>query len=84
MGGGNVGDARYEYVTYIDEAGDPGLKRVKPNHVNGSSEWLIVSGVVVSREHEAHVVPWIREIVVREERLSGGLRRSRADWSGGE
>lgn len=52
----------YEYVAYIDEAGDPGLKRVKPKHQNGSSEWLIVSAVVIGRSNEENVAGWVRDI----------------------
>jgi hypothetical protein len=33
----------YHYVVYIDEAGDDGLKAVKPLSRPGSSEWLILS-----------------------------------------
>lgn len=51
----------YDYVAYIDEAGDPGLRRVKPDDVNGSSEWMMVSAVVMRAEHEAAVGGWISE-----------------------
>ncbi|MCP2080723.1 UNVERIFIED_ORG: hypothetical protein J2W74_001909 [Methylorubrum zatmanii] len=50
----------YEYVAYIDEAGDPGLTKVRPLHENGASEWLMVSAVVVRRQFEPHIAPWIR------------------------
>src|SRR5215211_7450836 len=30
------------YIAYIDEAGDPGLTRVRPQDPNGSSEWLVL------------------------------------------
>jgi hypothetical protein len=52
----------YEYVAYIDEAGDPGLSRVKPYDNNGSSEWLVVSAVVVRRVNEDATVSWVRAI----------------------
>lgn len=52
-----------DYIAYIDEAGDPGLKRVKPLDPNGSSEWLILSAVVVRASREAEVVQWGRDFV---------------------
>lgn len=55
----------YSYVAYVDEAGDPGLKRVKPDDHPGSSEWLMVSAVVIRSENEAVVSDWIREIMVK-------------------
>lgn len=53
----------YSYVAYIDEAGDPGLKRVKPRDNPGSSEWLNLAAIVVRAENEAKVVPWVRGIL---------------------
>jgi hypothetical protein len=52
----------YKYIAYIDESGDPGLKRVKPLDTPGSSEWLMVSAVVISTEHEADVPSWIADL----------------------
>jgi hypothetical protein len=48
----------YGYVAYIDEAGDPGLERVKPLDNPGSSEWLILSAVVIGAPNETNVAPW--------------------------
>ena len=42
----------YEYVAYIDEAGDQGLRKVKPIDPDGASEWLIVSDVTSAEPHE--------------------------------
>lgn len=53
----------YSYITYIDEAGDPGLRRVKPDDNPGSSEWLMVSAVVVRAENEAEVSNWISDLM---------------------
>ncbi|WP_171043011.1 DUF3800 domain-containing protein [Maritimibacter alexandrii] len=52
----------YEYVLFIDEAGDDGLKRVKPIDENGSSEWLCIGGVLVRSGFEQEVVDWVKEI----------------------
>ena len=55
----------YSYVAYIDEAGDPGLQRIKPLDENGSSEWLILSAVVIGEPNEKNVAPW-RNGILRE------------------
>lgn len=52
----------YEYILYIDEAGDDGLKRVKPLDLNGSSEWLFIGGLLIREEYEKELVSWIKEI----------------------
>lgn len=52
----------FSYITYIDEAGDPGLRKVKPDDVPGSSEWLMVSAVVIKAKHEAAVSRWIGDL----------------------
>ncbi|HWK44089.1 MAG TPA: DUF3800 domain-containing protein [Stellaceae bacterium] len=51
------------FVAYIDEAGDDGIKRVRPAHPDGASEWLILSCVVLSVENDKEVLPWVKEIV---------------------
>jgi uncharacterized protein DUF3800 len=53
----------YGYVAYIDEAGDPGLRRVKPLDANGSSEWLILSAVVIGAPNEKNIAPWRNDIL---------------------
>lgn len=52
----------YRYVAYIDEAGDPGLNRVKPIDERGASEWLIVSAVVVSSDNEPRCDDLVRSV----------------------
>ena len=52
----------YRYIAYIDEAGDPGIKRVLPLTPGGSSEWLIVAAVLVQSELESEIPSWIREL----------------------
>lgn len=55
----NRGSPDYGYVAYIDESGDPGIKTVRPLDLNGSSEWLMVSAVVIDTRREAEVSGWI-------------------------
>lgn len=50
------------YVVYIDEAGDPGLAKVRTATERGSSEWLVLSAIVVRTETEPQVVEWVRDI----------------------
>ena len=52
----------YEYVLYVDEAGDDGLKRVRPVDPIGASEWLCIGGVLVRRSNEALVPERVRDI----------------------
>lgn len=58
-------DPSYDYVLFIDEAGDDGLKRVKPIDENGASEWLVISGVLVRAEDESSCREWLQEIRLR-------------------
>ena len=52
----------YSYVAYIDEAGDDGLKAVKPLSSPGASEWLVLSAVVVRAEKQVSVPGWVEAI----------------------
>ncbi len=52
----------YDYIAYVDEAGDPGLKRVRPLDEDGSSEWLVLSAVVMKAKREASVADWLLDI----------------------
>jgi hypothetical protein len=53
----------YGYIAYIDEAGDPGLKRVRPLDENGASEWLVLSAVVIRAKWERDVIGWTQGII---------------------
>lgn len=57
------GDKEYGYIAYIDEAGDPGTRRVRPIDPNGASEWLVLSAVVVRTAREPSVKDWLSNIV---------------------
>ena len=52
----------YAYLAYIDEAGDPGINKVRPIDDDGASEWLILSAVVIQAKREQCVVPWVDAI----------------------
>jgi hypothetical protein len=55
----------YGFVAYIDESGDDGLKRIRPLDAGGSSEWFILSAVMVRSSNEKAVGRWQREILAR-------------------
>jgi hypothetical protein len=57
----------YDYVAYIDESGDPSVRRVKPIDNPGSSEWMTVSAVVIRAENERHTAPWVSAILAKME-----------------
>lgn len=52
----------YGYVLFIDEAGDDGLNRVKPEFPDGASEWLCIGGLLTRAKYERDVVEWVKEI----------------------
>lgn len=52
----------YDYIAYIDEAGDPGLRFVKPVDDKGSA-WFILSAVVVSADRENEVPGWVADAI---------------------
>lgn len=51
-----------EFLVFIDEAGDPGLRTVRPIDPNGSSEWLVLGAVVLRNRYETSAVQWIKDI----------------------
>jgi hypothetical protein len=52
----------YEYLLFIDEAGDDSLKRVRPIDETGGTEWLAISGFLVRHTHKGELENWLREI----------------------
>lgn len=52
----------YEFVLYIDEAGDPGLKSIAPIDPNGASEWMTLGGVLMRKKYEREVVSWVKGV----------------------
>ena len=49
----------YDYVAYVDEAGDPGLKKVRPIDKDGT-EWLILGCTVIRTRWEPYVPDWLQ------------------------
>jgi len=56
-------ETSYDYVAYIDEAGDPGLRKVRPRSSKGASEWFIISAVLIPADKEAETDQWIEDII---------------------
>ncbi|WP_417733887.1 DUF3800 domain-containing protein [Roseovarius sp.] len=42
----------YDYILYVDESGDPGLRNVKPLDPQGASEWMMLSGALIAAHRE--------------------------------
>lgn len=55
----SANEARYHYVAFIDESGDPGLRTVRPMNPKGSSEWLVISAVLIKADAESEVASWV-------------------------
>lgn len=55
----------YEYIAYIDEAGDPGIRRVSPRDNPGASEWLVIGAAVIAAPRESEPALWVRNILDR-------------------
>lgn len=49
-----------QYVAYIDEAGDEGLGKLDSP---AQSKWLVIGGILVSREHDRELPTWRDEIM---------------------
>ncbi len=52
----------YEYIVYIDEAGDDGLRKVRPIDPDGASEWLCLGAILIRKKYESELVGWVKEI----------------------
>ena len=54
---------KHYYTAFIDEAGDPGLRRVRPIDPDGASEWLCLSAVVMRANYDPAPVSWVRSMI---------------------
>jgi uncharacterized protein DUF3800 len=60
------------YIALIDEAGDPGLKTVRPVDPVGGTEWLCMSAAVIRAKFDPDVANWVRSTLIK-----AGIRNSR-------
>jgi hypothetical protein len=51
------------YIAFIDEAGDTGLKNVRPIDPDGATEWLCLGAVLIRTKYEPEVSDWVRTIL---------------------
>jgi hypothetical protein len=59
------------YLAFIDEAGDPGLKTVRPIDAAGGTERLCLSAVLMRAKYQAALVGWVQSILSK----AGALNR---------
>lgn len=59
------------YILYVDESGDPGLRKVRPIDQDGASEWLVIGGVLIKDTRENETLEWVRDL----RRLITGAQR---------
>jgi Protein of unknown function (DUF3800) len=52
----------YDYVLYVDEAGDDGLRAFRPEDENGCSEWLCIGGYLVRAEVDVTLSSFLQSI----------------------
>lgn len=53
---------QYDYIAFVDEAGEPGLRKVRPIDEDGASEWLIMSAVVMRAQRESEITDWLSKV----------------------
>jgi hypothetical protein len=63
---GNAAPNPY-YIVFIDEAGDPGLKAVRPIDPVGGTEWLCLGAVVIRASQSHNAVGWVRSMLDQAE-----------------
>jgi hypothetical protein len=54
---------KYDYLLYVDEAGDDKLRSLRPDDRNGNSEWLCLGGYLVRADSE-HEMPERRDALL--------------------
>lgn len=50
------------YAIFVDEAGDPGIRAVRPIVPNGASEWFVMSALVIDQARDNQTLTWVRSI----------------------
>jgi len=60
------GAPAYDYIAYIDEAGDPGIRRVRPIDNAGSTEWFVLGAILVRAAKDAEAVSFVRRMIVEQ------------------
>ncbi len=55
----------YDYVLYVDEAGDDGLRAFRPDVENGCSEWICLGGYLVRAEVDKNLPEFLHSLRCR-------------------
>lgn len=55
-------DSAFDYVLYVDEAGDDGIRSFRPEDPKGSSEWLCLAGYLVRRKTDPSLPEVLSEL----------------------
>jgi hypothetical protein len=58
------------YLAFIDEAGDTGLKAVRPLDPAGATEWFCLGALVIRANYEADLSHWVRAIMAKADARS--------------
>jgi hypothetical protein len=53
----------FDYIAHIDEAGDPGIRRVRPIDDPGGSEWFVLGCSLIQANRSGEQPEWIRTIL---------------------
>lgn len=53
----------FDYIAHIDEAGDPGIRRVRPIDNPGASEWLVLGCSLIQATRHDEQTAWVRNIL---------------------
>jgi hypothetical protein len=53
----------YYYIANIDEAGDPGIRRVRPIDNPGGTEWLVLGCSLIEAKSQGDQVAWVRAVL---------------------
>jgi len=62
--------SRIEYIAYIDEAGDFGLRNIAPIDPRGASEWLVLAAVVIRADAAPGLVSEFRRLRIAIKKLN--------------
>src|SRR4051794_15485212 len=53
----------FDYIAHIDEAGDPGIRRVRPIDNPGATEWFVLGCSLIRAQRNDEQPGWVRKIL---------------------
>src|SRR5580698_6003230 len=54
--------ADMNYLAYMNEDGEPGLRSVRPANPAGATEWLSIGAILIQAERVRETVGWVQSI----------------------